>query len=162
MCGILWVSWVRNIFFLKVTGEIWFFKVAWSKIPKKLIEDNEWNYFTTVLKISKLQEFVWKTMQRRDWMAKVVYLIQMLPTFGGRCNRYFWDIRLEILSLPNFNMLFQLVLTRVFKSELFSCLPKVGHMIKSCKEPIGILLCSNRKLIDPEVFKTVHKYFCLQ
>ena len=44
----------------------------------------------------------------------------MLLTFGGRCNRYFWDIRLKILRLPKFNMLFQLVLTKVFKSELFS------------------------------------------
>ena len=26
---------------------------------------------------------------RRDWMAKVVFLIQKLPTFGDRCNRYF-------------------------------------------------------------------------
>ena len=26
---------------------------------------------------------------RRDWMAKVVFLIQMLPTFDGRRNRYF-------------------------------------------------------------------------
>ena len=34
-------------------------------------------------------------------------------------------------------MLFQLVLTKFFKSELFSCLPKVDHVIKSCKEPIG-------------------------
>ena len=25
----------------------------------------------------------------RDWVAKVVILIQMLLTFGGRCNRYF-------------------------------------------------------------------------
>ena len=32
-------------------------------------------------------------------------------------------------------MLFQLLLTKVFKSELFSCLPKVDHVIKSCKEP---------------------------
>ena len=66
-------------------------------------------------------------------MAKVVFLIQMLLTFGGRCNRYFWDIRLKILRLPNFNMLFQLVLTKFFKNELFSCLPKVDHLIKSCK-----------------------------
>ena len=72
----------------------------------------------------------------RDWMAKVVFLKQMLPTFGGRCNRYFWDIRLKMLRLPNFNMLFQLVLTKFFKSELFSCLPKVDHVIKSLKEPI--------------------------
>ena len=71
-----------------------------------------------------------------DWMAKVVFLKQMLPTFGGRCNRYFWDIGLKILRLPNFDMLFQLVLGKFFKSELFSCLPKVDHVIKSCKEPI--------------------------
>ena len=34
-------------------------------------------------------------------------------------------------------MLFQLVLTKFFKSELFSCLPKVDHVIKSCNEPIS-------------------------
>ena len=34
-------------------------------------------------------------------------------------------------------MLFQLVLTKFFKSELFSCLPKVDHVIKSCEEPIS-------------------------
>ena len=90
----------------------------------------------TVLKISKLQGFVWKTMQAGDWMAKAVYLLQMLPTFGSRCNRYVWDIRLKIPRLANFNMLFQLVWTKFFKSELFSCLPPVGHVIKSCKEPI--------------------------
>ena len=66
-------------------------------------------------------------------MAKVVFLIQMLQTFGGRYNRYFRDIRLKILRLANFNMLFQLVLTKFFKSELFSCL-KVDYVIKSCKE----------------------------
>ena len=72
----------------------------------------------------------------RDWVAKVVFLIQILLTFEGRCNRYFGDIGLKIsLMLPNFNMLFQLVLTTFFKSELFSCLPKVGHVIKSYKEP---------------------------
>ena len=26
---------------------------------------------------------------KRDWMAKAVFLVQMLPTFGGRCNRCF-------------------------------------------------------------------------
>ena len=73
---------------------------------------------------------------KRDWVAKVVFLIQILLTFEGRCNRYFGDIGLKIsLMLPNFNMLFQLVLTTFFKSELFSCLPKVGHVIKSYKEP---------------------------
>ena len=45
----------------------------------------------------------------------------------------------ETLRLPIFNMLFQLVLTKFFKSELFSFLPKFDHVIKSCKEPIYIL-----------------------
>ena len=76
------------------------------------------------------------TLRKRDWMTKVVFLIQILLTFGGGCNRYFWNIRLKILRLPNFNMLFQLVLTKLFKSEVFSWLPKVGQVIKSCKEPI--------------------------
>ena len=31
-------------------------------------------------------------------------------------------------------MLFQPVLTKCFKSELFLCLPKVDHVIKSCKD----------------------------
>ena len=66
---------------------------------------------------------------KRDWMAKVVFLIQMLPTFGSHCNHCFWDIRLKILSLPNVNMLFQLVLTKFFNSELFLCLLKVDHVI---------------------------------
>ena len=69
-------------------------------------------------------------------MAKAVFLIQMLQTFGGLCNRYFRAIRLKILRLAIFNLLFQLVLSKFFKSELFSCLPKVDHVIKSCKEPI--------------------------
>ena len=63
----------------------------------------------------------------------------MLLTFGGRCNRYFWDIRLKILRSLNFNVLFQLVVTKFFKSELLSSLSKVGHVIKSCKEPITLV-----------------------
>ena len=27
--------------------------------------------------------------RERDWVAKVVFLVQMLLTFGGRYNRYF-------------------------------------------------------------------------
>ena len=66
--------------------------------------------FMAGLKISKLQGFVLKSMQ--GWLdGKVIFPIQMLPTFGGPCNRYFWDVRLKIFRLPNFNMLFQLVLT---------------------------------------------------
>ena len=57
---------------------------------------------------------------KRDRVARAVFLIQILLFFGGRCNRYFWDIWLKIYRLPNFNMLFQLELTKFFKSELFS------------------------------------------
>ena len=42
-------------------------------------------------------------------------------------------------------MLFQLVLTKFSKSELFSCLPKVNHVIKSCKEPIAFFLFNRPK-----------------
>ena len=42
-------------------------------------------------------------------------------------------MRLKVLRLPNINMLFQLLLTNFFKSELFSCLPKVDHVINSSK-----------------------------
>ena len=31
-------------------------------------------------KISKLEGFVWKAMRAGDWVAKVVFVIQMLPT----------------------------------------------------------------------------------
>ena len=71
-----------------------------------------------------------------DWLAKVVFLMQMLPTFSGHCNRYFGDIQLKILRLPNSNVVFPLVLTKFSKHELLSFLPKVDHMIKSCKEPV--------------------------
>ena len=37
-------------------------------------------------------------------------------------------------------MLFQLVLTKFFKSELFSCLLKVDHdMINHCKKPVDVI-----------------------
>ena len=46
-------------------------------------------------------------------------LFFILLNFGGRCNRYFWDIRLKISNVPNFNMLSQLVLTKCFKANYF-------------------------------------------
>ena len=63
---------------------------------------------------------------KRDWKGgKVVFLF-----FRGHCDRYFWDIRLKIHELPNFDTLLQLVLTKKPpKNELFSCLPKVDHVI---------------------------------
>ena len=71
-----------------------------------------------------------------DWVARVIFLIQIRPIFGGLWNRYFWGIRLKICRSPNFYMLFQLVLTKFFKSELLSCSPKVDHVINYCKRPI--------------------------
>ena len=66
------------------------------------------------------------------WLGgKSCFLIWMLQTFDSRFSSYFWDTRLKILMLLNFNMFFQLVLTKFFKSELFSCLPKVDHVISS-------------------------------
>ena len=50
-----------------------------------------------------------------------------------------------MLRLPNFSMLFQLVLTKFFKSELFSCLPKVDHVIKSCK---GLLSLKQDRMVE--------------
>ena len=38
-------------------------------------------YFMTVLKFRNYKDFHGKPC-KRDWMAKVVFLIQMLPTFG--------------------------------------------------------------------------------
>ena len=71
-----------------------------------------------------------------DWVAKVVFLIQMLLTFDGRCNPYFGDMRLKILMLPNFNVLFLLVLITFFNIFffVFSCLPKVDNVIKSLND----------------------------
>ena len=68
---------------------------------------------------------------KRDWVVKVVFLIQTLPTFGAvaiTTLRYTAEHFTGYLIII-FNMLFQLVLTKFFKSELFSCLPKVDHMI---------------------------------
>ena len=64
-----------------------------------------------------------------DWVAKVVFLIQILIIFGGHCINATFDIQLKIYGLPNFDILFQLVLTTFFKSELFLCLSKVDHLI---------------------------------
>ena len=73
-------------------------------------------------------------------MAKVVFLIQMLPIFGGCCNRYFWDIRLEILGLPNFNMLFQLVLQNFSKVNCFRVYRKLITWSSHAKSLLGPLL----------------------
>ena len=61
------------------------------------------------------------------WQEFFFFLIKILLIFGGLCNRYFWDIRLKIFRLLNFDMLFQVLLARFSKCELFSCLLKVDH-----------------------------------
>ena len=73
---------------------------------------------------------------KRDWVAKVVFLVQMLLTLiYGRCN-HFGDI---ILKFSGY-----LILIRSFRlcqqnfSKLFSCLPKADHVINSCLK--GLLI----------------------
>ena len=73
-------------------------------------------------------------------MARVVFLIQTLLVFGGRSNRSFYDIRLTLHRLLNFNMLFQFLPTEFSKSKLFSCFEKVDHVTSYCKRPIGLLI----------------------
>ena len=80
----------------------------------------------TVLKISKLRGFVWKTMQA--WLdSKSCFNQTNASNFWQPLQSLIWDIRLKILRLANF---------KSFKSELFSCLAEVDHVIKSCKESI--------------------------
>ena len=62
-------------------------------------------------------------------------LTQILLIFGGRCNHYFWDMRLRIHRLLNFNMLFQFLLTKFSKSKVFSCLQRVDHVTNYCQRP---------------------------
>ena len=56
---------------------------------------------------------------KRDWVARVVFLIQILLIFGDRCNRYFWDVRLNSYRLLNFNTL--------FFSSCWQHFPKANH-----------------------------------
>ena len=71
----------------------------------------------------------------RVWVARVVFPIQILLSFGGRCNRYFSVKRLQIYWLLNL-MLFQFLLKSFLYQELFSCLQKIYHVTNYCKRPI--------------------------
>ena len=66
-----------------------------------------YNAFKTVWKFPSLQGFIWKTTQA--WLGGKSCFSLLI--FGGYCDRYFWDIRLEIDRLPNFNMVFKFLLT---------------------------------------------------
>ena len=72
----------------------------------------------TVLKISKLQGFVWKTMQA--WLdGRSCFSHTNASNFRRPLQSLLlrYTVRLKILRLPYSNMLFQLVLTKFFKSE---------------------------------------------
>ena len=45
---------------------------------------------------------------------------------------YGWNFSGYLILICSFSLC-----KKFFKSELFSCLPKVGHVIKTCKEPIA-------------------------
>ena len=72
----------------------------------------------------------------------------------GRCNRFFWDIRLKIYRLLNFNMLFQFLRTEFSKSKLFSCLQKFDHVTNYCERPIRFFKWRFR-LLSPWNFATM-------
>ena len=72
----------------------------------------------------------------------------------GRCNRFFWDIRLKIYRLLNFNMLFQFLRTEFSKSKLFSCSQKFDHVTNYCKRPIRFFKRRFR-LLSPWNFATM-------
>ena len=87
-------------------------------------------------------------------VARIGFLIQILLIFGGRCNRYFWDIQLKIFRIPNFNMFFQLVLTNwivfVFteswsRDQLMQKL-KACFYSTGCKSPRPLLISPNKTL----------------
>ena len=85
--------------------------------------------FHKSLKISKFTRSCMETIQA--WLGGKSCFSYTNPSnflwpLQSLLLRYVW---LKIYRLPNFNILFQLMLTRFFKSKLFSCLPKVDHVI---------------------------------
>ena len=66
-------------------------------------------------------------------MAKVVFLIQMLPIFGGPLQSLLLRYTAEKSQVAQFLYAFSACANKI---ELFSCLPKVDQVIKSCMEPI--------------------------
>ena len=90
----------------------------------------------------KIYKDLYRKPFKRDWMAKVVFLIKILLIFCSHCKGYFWETQLKIYRLPNFNILFHHVVKKFSKSELFLCLFEAylrkiimqSHMIlKTCK-----------------------------
>ena len=85
---------------------------------------------------SLLQEVVWKTTQ--TWLGGKSCFSHTNPSnFRLPLQSLLLRYRAQIYRLPNFNMIFQLVQTQFFKSELFSCLLKDDHVINWWKRPIS-------------------------
>ena len=81
---------------------------------------------------------IYKNLMENHSNMIVCFLIQILIIFGGRCNRYFWDIRLKLYSFINFSMLFQFVLTKFSKSELSSCFSESWSSDQLLQEAIRV------------------------
>ena len=58
----------------------------------------------------RIYKDLYRKLLKRDWVARVVSLIQILLIFGGRWNRYFWDIWLKIYMLPGADYLIVIVI----------------------------------------------------
>ena len=56
---------------------------------------------------------------KRDWVARVVFLKQILLFLGSYCSCSFWDIRLKIHSSLNINLLFQFLLENFPEANYF-------------------------------------------
>ena len=56
---------------------------------------------------------------KSDWVARVVFLKQILLFLGRHCSCSFWDIRLKIHSSLNINLLFQFLLENFQKQTIF-------------------------------------------
>ena len=85
---------------------------------------------------SLVQEVVWKTTQ--TWLGGKSCFSHTNPSnFRLPLQSLLLKYRAQIYRWPNFNMIFQLVQTQFFKSELFSCLPKDDHVINWCKRLIS-------------------------
>ena len=65
---------------------------------------------------------------------------------------------LQVTYICNFNMLFQLMLTKFYNSKLFMCLLKVDPVINYCKRPIS--LCKDK--ICGTNFKGVNFFSCIK
>ena len=78
---------------------------------------------------------------QRNWVARLVFPIQILLFFGALCNHFFWDIRLKTYMLPNFTMLFQPVITKFSKVNCFHVYRKLITWSSTAKGPLLHLSC---------------------